>query len=336
MTIRRNPTLVPSLWSRGGLTWKELGLRLWRQIWEDEVLGRCAELAYFFLFSIFPLLLFLTALLGYLAEANPALRLDLLAYLARISPSDEVTALFHNTLTEITLGRTGTKLSLSLLAAVWVASSGMLAAGRNLNTAYRLKETRRVWIRRPLSMLLTVVFAALIIGALVLIFYGGALGQRIATQLGIGPLFQLAWGVGQWTLILLFAVISFEMVYNYAPNLGDSPNRQWGTPGAVTGVALWLLASFGLRFYLSHFRSFTTAYGSLGVVIVLLVWFYLTGFALLMGGEVNSEIANAQLQQRENQIKAEARAAKEAEKKAKREQAKAQRAAKRRRAAPRG
>lgn len=330
MTIRRNPTLVPSLWSRGGLTWKELVLRLWRQIWEDEVLGRCAELAYFFLFSIFPLLLFLTALLGYLAEANPDLRLDLLVYLARISPSEEVTALFHNTLTEITLGRTRTKLSLSLVAAVWVASSGMLAAGRNLNSAYGLKETRRVWVRRPLAMLLTVVFAALIICTLVLIFYGGALGERLAVQLGIGPLFHLVWRVGQWTLILLFAVISFEMVYNYAPNLGNTPNRQWGTPGAVTAVTLWLLASFGLRFYLLYFRSFATAYGSLGVVILLLVWFYLTGFALLMGGEVNSEIANAQLQQREDEIKARAKAEKEKEK----QQKKAARAAKRRGATP--
>ena len=331
MTIRRNPTLVPSLWSRGGLTWKELGLRLWRQIWEDEVLGRCAELAYFFLFSIFPLLLFLTTLLGYLAEANPALRLDLLAYFARISPSAEVTELLHRTLAEITLGRTSAKLSLALVAAVWVASSGMLAAGRNLNSAYGLKETRRVWVRRPLAMVLTVVFSALIICTLVLIFYGGALGQRIAVQLGIGPLFQLAWRVGQWTLILLFAVISFEMVYNYAPNLGNTPNRQWGTPGAVTAVTLWLLASFGLRFYLVYFRSFSTAYGSLGVVILLLVWFYLTGFALLMGGEVNSEIANAQLQQREDEIKARAKAEKDREKQEK----KAARAARRRHAVTR-
>jgi membrane protein len=81
------------------------------------------------------------------------------------------------------------------------------------------------------------------------------------------------------------------MVYNYAPNLGKSPNRQWGTPGAVSGVALWLLASFGLRLYLAYRHAFTTAYGSLGAVILLLVWFYLTAFAILMGGEVNSEIA---------------------------------------------
>lgn len=281
---------MTSLWTRAGLTWKQLGLRLWRQIWEDEVLGRCAELAYFFLFSIFPLLLFLTTLLGYLAQSSAELRWNLFQYLARVSPSVDVTALLNNTLTEITTARNGTKLYLSLFTAVWVASNGMLAVGRTLNTACGLKETRRWWRRRIIALVLTATVSILIICALVLIFYGGTIGEAIADSLGIGAAFAVTWRIFQWLLVLVFVLIGFEMVYNYAPNLGDSPNRQWGTPGAVTGVALWLLASFGLRFYLSYFHAYTTAYGSLGAVILLLVWFYLTAFALLMGGEVNSEI----------------------------------------------
>ena len=98
---------MATLWTRAGLTWKELGWRLWRQIYEDELLGRCAELAYFFLFSIFPLLLFLTTLLGYLAETNPKLGWDLFVYVARISPSRDVTDLLNQTLTEIRSARTG-------------------------------------------------------------------------------------------------------------------------------------------------------------------------------------------------------------------------------------
>lgn len=281
---------MTSLWTRAGLTWKQLGMRLWRQIWEDEVLGRCAELAYFFLFSIFPLLLFLTTLLGYLAEASAELRWNLFQYLARVSPSADVTALLNNTLTEITVARTGAKLYLSLFVAVWVASNGMLAVSRTLNTACGFKETRPWWKRRIMAIVLTVTVAILIVCALVLFFYGGAIGKAIAENLGIGAAFSVIWGVVQWLLVLVFVVIGFEMVYNYAPNLGDSPNRQWGTPGAVTGVALWLLASLGLRLYLSYFYAYTTAYGSLGAVILLLVWFYLSAFALLMGGEVNSEI----------------------------------------------
>ena len=282
---------MTSLWTRAGLTWRQFGVRLLHQIWEDEVLGRCAELAYVFLFSVFPLLLFLTTLLGYLAEANPALRWILFGYLARISPSRDVTALLSNTLTEIAAARTGTKLYLSLIAAVWVASNGMIAVSRTLNTACGLKETRRWWKRRLIAIALTLTFSVLIICALGLIFYGSTLGEAVAERLGIGWVFAVAWHLLQWPLVLVFVLISFEMVYNYAPNLGSSPNRQWGTPGAVTGVTLWLLASFGLRLYLSYRHAFTTAYGSLGAVILLLVWFYLTAFAILMGGEVNSEIA---------------------------------------------
>lgn len=279
---------MTSLWTRGGLTWKELGVRLWRQIFEDELLGRCAELAYFFLFSAFPLLLFLTTLLGYLAGASTALRWSLFWHIARISPSRDVTALLTNTLNEITVARSGWKLYLSLFAAIWIASNGMIAVGRTLNIACGLKETRRWWKRRIISIALTIVFAALIISALGAIFYGGAIAGLLAEYLG--PFVAVAWHVMRWPLVLVFVIISFEMVYNYAPNLGEGSGRQWGTPGAFTAVALWLLASFGLRTYLSYFHAYSTAYGSVGAIIVLLTWFYLTGFAILMGGEVNSEI----------------------------------------------
>ena len=279
---------MTSLWTRGGLTWKELGVRLWRQIYEDELLGRCAELAYFFLFSAFPLLLFLTTLLGYLAGASDALRWNLSWYLARISPSQDVTALLTQTLQEVTVAKSGLKLYLSLFAAIWIASNAMIAVGRTLNIACGLKETRRWWKRRIISVVLTIVFAALIISALGAIFYGGAIAGLLAEYLG--PFVAVAWHVMRWPLVLVFVIISFEMVYNYAPNLGEGSSRQWGTPGAVTAVALWLLASFGLRLYLAYFHSYSTAYGSVGAIIVLLTWFYFTGFALLMGGEVNSEI----------------------------------------------
>ena len=281
---------MSSLWTRGGLTWRELGLRLWRQIYEDELLARCAELAYFFLFSIFPLLLFLTTLLGY-AGAHSGLRADLFRLIARFSPSRDVTVLLRNTLGEITQARTGTKLALSLAAALWVASNGMLAVSRTLNHAYGLKETRRWWWRRIMALVLTLCFSLLVVAALVLIFSGGSLGEAFADRLGLGIPFAVSWRFFvRWPLILIFAVVSFEMVYNFAPNLGKRPSRHWFTPGGVAGVGLWLLASSGLRLYLAYFRSYTTTYGSLGVVILLLVWFYLTAFALLMGGEVNSEI----------------------------------------------
>src|SRR5215207_2175641 len=188
---------MTSLWTRGGLTWKELAVRLWRQIYEDELLGRCAELAYFFLFSAFPLLMFLTTLLGYLAGACTAVRWNLFEYLARISPSQDVTALLTGTLNEITVARSGLKLYLSLFAAIWIASNGMIAVGRTLNIACGLKETRRWWKRRIVAVVLTVTFSILIISALVVLFLGGTIGENLASRLGIGPLFALAWRVFQ-------------------------------------------------------------------------------------------------------------------------------------------
>jgi membrane protein len=284
-------SFLPPLWSRGRLTWKQLGMRLWRQIYKDELFGRCAELAYFFLLSVFPLLLFMTTLLGYLAEANPRLQTSLFKWVARISPSHDVTALLTNTLVEIRTFRTGTKLYASLAVAVWVASNGMLAVSRTLNTTCNVKEDRPWWLRRLVAIGLTLAFAVLLVTALCLLFYGAAIGRGIAEGLGIGPVFPVVWHFVRWPLILIFVIFSFEMVYNYAPNIPGLKRRQWGSPGAVAGVALWLAASFGLRIYLDYFNSYTRAYGSLGAVIVLLLWFYLTAFAILMGGEINSELA---------------------------------------------
>jgi len=282
-----------SLWTRAGLSWRELLLRIYHQIFEDSLFGHCAELAYYFLFSIFPLLLFLTTLLGYLAQASDEVRVNLFTYIARVSPSADVTSLLSSTLSEIAAGRGKTKLSLGLFGALWVASNGMGAVGGTLNSAYGFRETRRWWRRRLVALLLTVVFAVLLVSALVAMIAGGTIGEALAQRVGLGPFYAVLWRFLQWPLILAFLVISFEMVYNYAPNVGAGAGREWGTPGALTGVGLWLGASYGLRLYLSYVHSYSRTYGGLGAVILLLVWFYLTGFAILMGGEVNSEIARA-------------------------------------------
>ncbi len=282
---------MPTLWTRAGLTWRELGIRLWRQIGEDRIQSCCAELGYFFLFSVFPLLVFLTALLGYLAEASAPLRRNLFAYLDRIAPTEEVTRLLFDTLNEITVARSGPKLYVSLAVAVWMASNALLAVGRSLNLAYGLRETRPVWVRRPLAMGLTVAFAVLAVVALGLTFYGGMIADVLARRLIFGPVLLTTWKLLRWPVVIAFLVLSFDLIYNYAPNLRGTMARHWWTPGAVTGVVLFLGASVGLRVYLGLFHRLTTAYGSLGAVIVLLIWFYLIGFALLMGGEVNSEIA---------------------------------------------
>jgi membrane protein len=279
------------MWRRGGLTWWQLLVRVWREVWTDQVPGRCAELAYFFLFSVFPLLLFLTSVLGYLAGPDSRLRRLLFRLLGNLSPSSEVTELLRNTLDQIIAGRGGARLSLSLLVALWVASAGMLAVARTLNSAFGVEESRPWWKRRLVAAALTVGFAVLIVCALTILLYGHQIGEALAGAIGVGPAFIVIWHALRWLLVTAFALLSFDTVYNFAPDLGRGSARRWGTPGAAIGVGLWLAASFGFRFYLEEVREgLATTYGSLGAVIVLMLWFYLTALAILVGGEVNSVI----------------------------------------------
>lgn len=280
------------IWRLGGLSPWRLLVRVFRQAMRDELLGRAAELAYFFLFAIFPLLLFLTTLFGYVAWGNWELRRELFEWVSTVAPSPEVTTLLQTTLDEVAEARGGGKLSLGLLAALWVASNGMSAVGRTLNIACGLKESRPWWMRRVLAVLLVTIFAVLVLLGLVVIFFGRWIADWLASELGLGAGFAWVWHVTQWSLVLLFVILAFDLIYNFAPNLARR-HRVWLTPGACLGVVLWLAASWGLQAYLSRFGFYSRTYGSLGAVIVLMVWFYLTAAAILIGGEVNSEIALA-------------------------------------------
>ncbi|HEX7296452.1 MAG TPA: YhjD/YihY/BrkB family envelope integrity protein, partial [Pyrinomonadaceae bacterium] len=152
--------------------------RVLSSIQEDDVFGRAAQLSYYFLLALFPLLLFLVSLLGYFAQAGSELRNSLLNYLAAVMPGAAVT-LVHSTLDEISASAGGGKLSFGLLAAVWAASNGMGAISDTLNTAYNVKETRPWWKVRLISVLLTISLSILIITALVIILYGGTIGEAV-------------------------------------------------------------------------------------------------------------------------------------------------------------
>ena len=266
---------------------------LYRRINDHALLARSAQLSYYFLLALFPLLVFLVTLLGYFAQAGSELRSSLLRYLGTVMPYSAIT-LVRATLDEISDSRGGGKLSFSLLAALWVASSGMVAIGDTLNVAYDVKETRAWWRRRLTSVLLTMGLTILIVSALLIVLYGGALGEKLALALGYSAAFETTWGIIQWPILLLFVFLTFALTYYFAPNL---PQRSWtrATPGVTVAVALWLVISFGLRFYLHFFNSYSRTYGSLGALIVLMLWFYLTGLAVLLGGEINSMIEGARL-----------------------------------------
>ncbi|HEX7955789.1 MAG TPA: YihY/virulence factor BrkB family protein [Pyrinomonadaceae bacterium] len=282
---------IASIWRLGGLTRRELARRVWLDLYEGDLLTRAAALSYYFLLALFPLLLFLTAMLGTFAEAGSELRRSMLNYLASVAPRT-ASQLVRETVKEITEGADGGKLSFGLLAALWFASFGMGAVGDTLNSAYGVRESRPWWKLRLISLGLTVALAALIISALALVLYGGEIGEALAGRYDLGGAFVAFWNVIQWPIVLGFVLFAFALIYYHAPDLRHQ-KWYWITPGSAVGVALWLLVSFGFRLYLSYFDRYSVTYGSLGAVIVLLLWFYLTGAAILAGGKVNAEIEHA-------------------------------------------
>ncbi|MGB8508882.1 MAG: YihY/virulence factor BrkB family protein [Pyrinomonadaceae bacterium] len=274
--------------SLGGLSWSDLAKRVWAEMEEDEVLGRAAQLSYYFLLALFPLLLFLTTVIGILLGSGTGMRHALFNYLAQVLPGS-ASQLISDTMREVSTNSGGGKLSFGILAALWAASNGMGAICESLNVAYDVKETRSWWKVRAVAVGLTLALALLIIAALVLVLKGYDLADVVAVKFGLGAAFELAWKILQWPAVLGFVLAGFALIYYFAPDLEDQ-DWKWITPGALIGVTLWLLVSFGFKAYLSYFNSYSATYGSLGAVIILMLWFYFTGAAILIGGEINSVV----------------------------------------------
>lgn len=282
---------VISLWKLGGLTPRQLTARVWKQMDEDDVLGRASELAYGWLFSIFPLFLVLTTLLGILAARGSDMTRLLMDSLQRVVPADAY-SLISRTMEEITQQSGGGKLTLGIVLALWTAASGTAVMMHVCNIAYGVRESRPLWKTRGIAVLLTLALAVLVVSALTVFVFGGPIVEWVGGTVGLSTAVQVLWKVAQWPVAVLFVSLAFALVYYYGPDLKEQ-HWYWITPGSLIGVLLWVVASFGLRVYLQYFGNFSATYGSLGAAIILLMWFYITGLAFLLGAEVNAEIEHA-------------------------------------------
>ncbi|HWR35313.1 MAG TPA: YihY/virulence factor BrkB family protein [Clostridia bacterium] len=280
-----------SAWKLGGLTWKELGKRIWGEMNEDDVFGRSAALSYYFLLALFPMMLFLVSMLGMAAGPGTELRGNLMEYLGKVLPGS-ASGLVQQTVDQTAQNSGGGKLSFGILAALWSASAGITAIMSTLNVAYDLKESRPFWKVRGIALGLTIALSVLVISALTLVLYGGKIANFVGGLLHMGSAFSIAWFVVQWPLVLFALLAAFALVYYWAPNVKQQ-KWYWITPGAFIGVTLWLVASFGFKVYLNFFNNYSATYGSLGAVIILMLWFYVTGLSILVGGEINAEIEHA-------------------------------------------
>src|SRR5438270_7177728 len=278
-----------SPWKLGGLTPWQLLKRVYHEFDEDEVFTRSAALAYYFVSALFPMIFFLMAMMGLFAQSHD-LQSGLLNYAARFMPPDAYN-LVQKTLQEITTSSTGLKLALGLVLALWSGSGGVSSIMDALNRCYHVTDSRPLWKQKLISIVLTIALSALTIGALIIILYGGDIAEFVGRHTGLSAPVVLAWRIVQWPVALFFVVMAFALLYYWGPD--PKQDWMWITPGSLVGVVLWIGVSLVFRVYLKYFNSYSKTYGSLGAVIILLYWLYISGMALLAGGEINSEIENA-------------------------------------------
>jgi membrane protein len=282
---------VESIWSLGGLTTKQLLKRVWIEIDNDDLLGRASELAYNFLLAVFPMLLFLVSLFGVFAAQRGELQGRLFYYLGQVLPPSAY-ELISKTLQEVIKNSGGGKVTLGLVLALWAGAGGMSSLMSGLNAAYNVRDARPWWKKRGIAVALTLAISILVIAALFIVVAGGNVAELVGGKLHLGTAAIISWKVLQWPVALAFIIFAFALIYYFGPDLKEQ-HWYWITPGSLIGVLLWLATSFAIRVYLHFFNTYSKTYGSLGAVIILLLWFYVTGLSFLVGGEINSEIEHA-------------------------------------------
>jgi membrane protein len=292
-----------SIWKLGGLTHRQLVHQVWRAIDDNNLLGRASELAYNYILAIFPLLLFLVALFGLFAGRGVQLQSSLLFYLSRVLPPAAL-QLVSQTIAEVTRSAGGAKVTFGIIFALWSAAGGMTSMISALNGAYQVRDSRPWWKVRLIAVGLTIAISILVISALALVLVGGHAADFIGSKFHLGPLLVVSWKVLQWPAALFFIVIAFSIIYFFGPDVKEQ-HWYWITPGSVVGVLTWLAVSFFFRAYLHFFNSYSKTYGSLGAAMILLVWFYVTGLAFLLGGEINAQIEHAAARRGHPEAKAE-------------------------------
>jgi membrane protein len=290
---------VESIWKLGGLAPWQLAKNVVLDICANNSLGRASELAFDFLFALFPLILFMLTLIGLFASRSSELQNALLTYFADFLPA-EAFQLLNKTTSELAANASGGKLTFGIVVALWFASGGVSSIISSLNLAYHVREVRSWFKVRAIALGLTLSISILILSALFLVLVSGQFVNWLGIRLRVEPVIVILWKALQWPAAILFVILSYSMIYYCGPNLKER-RWHWITPGSAFGAFLWLIASVGFRSYLHFFNTYSTTYGSLGAVMILLVWLYVTGFAFLVGGEINAEIGRAAMRARRGQ-----------------------------------
>ena len=280
---------MATLWSLRGLSWRELAKRTCRKSWDDDVFGQSARLAFYFFFAIFPLLLVLLIVLGKTTPDGSGWRGALIDSLKQVLPPD-ASALVVQTIKQLNAKAVvGSGAVLAGIGAAWGTLNGTWSIVTGLNQAYEVEENRPWWHVLTITFGLTVclsLFGLLALGAIR--SCAKILGQHLQRADGVG----LVRHITEWSVIVPLLLLSFATLYRFGPNLRDR-RWQWSLPGSVLATVLWTAFALLLRVYHQHSSSSQRIYGGLNAVATLLLWLYVTGAAIFIGGEANSEIEKA-------------------------------------------
>jgi membrane protein len=270
--------------------WKVFFKELYDKFFETDVLSAAAQVAFYFSFAFFPLLLFLVSLFGIVLESTDDLRRQLYGYLGQILPPSAY-QLVRTTMDEIIETSSGGKLTIGLLVTLWSASAGVDSLRIALNRVYELRETRSWWNTKFHSLVLTFLFILLLAVGLSAVTAGWSLAKVALTGMGVEQPSHWIVSTVQWATIILVMIFATGVVYSWLPSF-QKLRWVWISPGSITAIVVWILFGTVFRIYLQYFNTYNKAYGSLGAVIILMLWMYIAGVALLLGGAINSVLTD--------------------------------------------
>jgi membrane protein len=256
---------------------------IWNEIQDDNVFNGAAALAYYLMLAIFPMAIFLLSLLPYLPI--PDLHGAIMDLMHQMLPQNAAD-LFQGIVEDVTSKRRGGILTFGLLFTIWSASSGMYAVMQQLNITYDVTEERPFWKVRGTAILLLLIFTILVIGAFAMVILGGVIQDQISSIFGKSGIVLTVFAILRWVIIALFLVFGFACIYYFGPDVEQK--FRFITPGSIIGVILLVLASLGFRFYIANFGNYSATYGSIGAVIILMLWLYIAGLVILIGSEINA------------------------------------------------
>ena len=270
------------------LTWREVMARTIREAWADNIFGMSAQLAYYFFFSLFPALLLLIAAASYFPQQT--LINQIVMAMSDFAPPDAISIII-NQIAKITAVKPASLLTFGMAAALWSSSSAMSAVISTLNSAYDVEEGRVWWKVQCTAIALTIGVAAFILVSFGLVIAGPTMADKVAAWFHLGPAFAWTWKILQWPLVFALASTGIALVYYFAPDVDQQ--WIWLMPGSILATILWLAASLAFKYYVVNISSYAATYGIIGSVMVLMLWFYISGAAILVGAEMNAEIEHA-------------------------------------------